>query len=64
MKIFWSFSTCFAALLVLTGCPNLPYADRITYDAQIYNEPGTITLSDPKLYTREALISERAKDIE
>ena len=51
-----------AVAVILAGCAP-PFADRITYDTAIRNSPGTITLSDPKLYTREALISERAKDI-
>jgi len=50
-----------AALVILSGC-STPFADRITYDTNIRNAPGTITLSDPKLYTREALISERSRD--
>jgi hypothetical protein len=50
------------AAIMLTGC-SAPFADRIVYDSEIRNSPGTITLSSPKLYTREALISERARDV-
>lgn len=51
-----------ATVVTLSGCAT-PFGDRIVYDTEIQNAPGTITLSDPKLYTREALISERARDI-
>lgn len=50
------------AVFMLSGCTT-PFADRIAYDPQVRNAEGTITLSAPKLYTREALISERARDV-
>jgi hypothetical protein len=56
------FAASFTTAVALSGCA-APFADRIAYDTEIRNAPGTITLSDPKLYTREALISERARDV-
>jgi hypothetical protein len=44
------------------GCAS-PFAQRIGYDRGVADAPGTITLSDPKLHTREALINERAHDV-
>ncbi|OEU67280.1 MAG: hypothetical protein BA863_07595 [Desulfovibrio sp. S3730MH75] len=55
-------TAAFAFICLLTGCPK-PIAKNVVYDSKIHNASGTITLSDPKLYSREALISERAKDI-
>ncbi len=62
MYTSWKIAACFAAAVVLSGCVT-PFAERVAYDTKVRNAPGTITLSDPKLYTREALISERARDI-
>lgn len=62
MRNSQNFAAGIATAVTLAGC-STPYADRVAYDTEIRNSPGTITLSDPKLYTREALISERAKDI-
>lgn len=56
-------AACFAAAVILSGCCATPFADRVAYDTAVRNTPGTITLSDPKLFTREALISGRARDI-
>ena len=58
----WKIAACFAVAVILSGCVT-PFAERVAYDPQVRDAPGTITLSDPKLYTREALISERARDI-
>lgn len=46
----------------LAGCVSL-FAQRTDYDRRIADAPGTISVSDPKLYAREALISERARDV-
>ena len=62
MYTSWKFAAYFTAAVILSGCVT-PYTDRVAYDDKIRNAPGTITLSDPKLYTRETLISERARDI-
>lgn len=51
-----------AAGTVVTGC-GTPYGDRISVD---YGRPqigGSITVSDPKLYRREALINERRREV-
>lgn len=58
----WKIAACFVTTVILSGCAS-PFADRVAYDSKVRNAPGTITLSDPKLYTREALISERVRDI-
>ncbi len=48
-------------LLGVSGC----VLDRgsIRYDLTVRNTRGTVTVSDPKLYSRETLINERARDI-
>ena len=46
----------------LAACAT-PFAGSTDYERTVRNTPGTVTLSDPKLYTREALINERARDI-
>lgn len=55
-------TAAFAVILLLAGC-----ATKIGRSAQYDPTPlglnGTITLSEPKVYRREALISERAKDL-
>ncbi|WP_404712166.1 hypothetical protein [Sphingomonas sp. MMS24-J13] len=40
-----------------------PFAQPLNYDPAAKNAVGTITLSDPKLYTREMLVSERNQDV-
>lgn len=62
MHISGKITAGLAVAIVLSGCAT-PFADRVTYDHQVRNAQGTITLSDPKLYTRESLISERARDL-
>lgn len=62
MYISWRIIAGLASAVILSGCA-APFADSVAYDTKVRDAPGTITLSDPKLYTREALISERAKDI-
>lgn len=48
---------------VSLGACGAPFAQNARYDRAVHNAPGTITVSDPKLYPREALINERARDI-
>jgi len=49
-------------LLALSGCG--PGAGgSIRYDMSVRNSRGTITVSDPKLYSRETLLNERARDV-
>lgn len=62
MNTVCKIAIAFSLTATLYGCVT-PFADRVAYDPQIRNALGTITLSDPKLYTREALISERARDV-
>lgn len=48
--------------LALAGCAT-PFAEVPRYDMSVRNAEGSISLSDAKVYTREALISERAADV-
>lgn len=47
---------------LIAGCSS-PYAQQLDYDNSVANAYGTISISDPKLYSREALIEERRDDI-
>lgn len=55
-----------AALLLgsvtISSCTT-PFAERIGYDHAIANAPGTIVLGEPRVFSREDLISERARDV-
>lgn len=51
-----------ASAVALSGCVPT-FNQRIGYDQTVANAAGTIAVSDPKLFTREALITERAKDV-
>lgn len=51
-----------AGAVALSGCVPT-FSQRIGYDRTVANAAGTIAVSDPKLFTREALITERAKDL-
>ena len=59
-------SGCMAAALLgsatLAGCAS-PFAQRITYDRKVADAPGTITLARPRVFSREDLINERARDV-
>lgn len=46
----------------LIGCAT-PFSQSAKYDQGVFAAPGTITVSDPKLYSREALINERAREV-
>ncbi|WP_298304329.1 hypothetical protein [uncultured Erythrobacter sp.] len=47
---------------MLAGCgPN--FAELTSYDRRVFNAAGSITVSNAKLYSREALIEERRKDL-
>lgn len=46
----------------LVGCAT-PFSQPARYDQGVVGAPGTITVSDPKLYSREALINERAREV-
>lgn len=47
---------------VLVGCATTPFSQSARYDQGVVAAPGTITVSDPKLYSRETLINERARE--
>ena len=52
------------AVVVMFSCTT-PFDGRTTaIDWDARTRPGTISVSDPKLYRREALIDERRKDVE
>ncbi len=52
------------AVAIMSGCVT-PFGGRSTaIDWDARTRLGTITVSDPKLYRREALIDERRKDVE
>lgn len=52
------------AVAILSGCA-IPFGGRsTTIDWDAKTRLGTISVSDPKLYRREALIDERRKDVE
>ncbi|HEV2567965.1 hypothetical protein [Sphingomonas sp.] len=60
-----SFGSAFGILLsasAVSGCGHT-FNQVARYDSASADARGTITLSDPKLYTREALINERAADV-
>ncbi|MGE8450250.1 MAG: hypothetical protein ACN6OP_06400 [Pseudomonadales bacterium] len=47
---------------VLVGCATTPFSQSARYDQGVVAAPGTITVSDLKLYSKEALINERARE--
>lgn len=57
---------CVRVLLLSTaitsGCTT-PFAERIGYDHAVANATGTIVLGEPRIFSREDLISERARDV-
>lgn len=65
MRGSWRILLSFLIAFILSGCPKNQEIkpSRATYNTNVRSSQGTITLSDPKLYTRESLISERARDI-
>lgn len=65
MRGSWRILLSFLIAFILSACPKNQEIkpSRATYNNNVKNSQGTITLSDPKLYTRESLISERARDI-
>ncbi len=48
--------------VLLCGC-STPFSQSARYDPTIVSAPGTITVSDLKLYSREALMNERAREL-
>lgn len=49
-------------IIALSGCMS-GRTGSIRYESAVRNARGTIALSDPKLYSRETLITERARDL-
>lgn len=59
----WAYGLFLPPVVVaLAGCAT-PFAEVPRYDMSVRNAEGSISLSDAKVYTREALISERAADV-
>ncbi len=52
-----------AMVLALSGCAT-PFAEKAAYDTKEHRAPGSISISDGRLYGRELLINERRKDLE
>jgi hypothetical protein len=46
----------------LSGCATL-FSQKLDYDPKAVRVPAAITVSDPKVYSRQGLISERQKDV-
>lgn len=53
---------CIASLFLLNGCAT-PFAQSTSYNREEVDASGTIILSSAKVYSREALIDERRKDL-
>lgn len=51
-----------AGSMILVGC-STPFSQSARYDPAVVSAAGTITVSDPKVYSREALINERAREL-
>jgi hypothetical protein len=47
----------------LSGCAT-PFAQKLDYEPQPVQAAAAITVSDPKVFSRQGLISERQKDVE
>ena len=54
--------TLLVGAAALSGCVT-PFAGQIRHDPKIANAPGTIVLGEPRIFSREDLISERAHDV-
>lgn len=50
-------------VVALTGCVTNGKYGRVKYDYRAANAPGTIVLSEPRVFSREDLINERARDV-
>lgn len=49
-------------ILLLAGCVSF-FAQSVKYNSDVVSAAGTITISDPKLFSREMLINERAREV-
>lgn len=63
MKRRMTFPSMGGVVICLGGCAT-PFADRLDYDTTPVRAPAAIIVSDPKVYSRQGLISERRKDVE
>jgi hypothetical protein len=63
MRRLTSFPSMVAVATCLSGCAT-PFAQKLDYDPKPVQAPAAITVSDPKVYSRQGLISERQKDVE
>ena len=59
----WAYGLFLLPLVVALASCATPFAEVPRYDMSVRNAEGSISLSDAKVYTREALISERAADV-
>lgn len=63
MKRRMTFVSMLGMVVCLCGCAT-PFADKLDYDPRPVRAPAAIIVSDPKVYSRQGLISERRKDVE
>jgi len=62
MRFSYRFTTALLLSTGLSGCAS-PFAQKLTYDPAEYNAAGSISISDAKVYSRQALVEERRKDL-
>ena len=62
MKYQTKFSSVLLIALATSGCVT-PFAQDITFDKKAYNAPGSIAVSDGRLYGRSLLVDERRDDL-
>ncbi|MHC9419815.1 hypothetical protein ACYZX9_14595 [Sphingomonas citri] len=63
MRAGFTFPVAAALSIVASGC-SLPFGDRAAeINWRASQAPGTITISDPKLYRREALLNEQQREV-
>ena len=58
-----NFSAVSLIAMAAGGCAT-PFAQDTGPNRKVYNAPGSIAISDGRLYSRELLVSERRKDVE
>ncbi len=62
MDTDWRAKSALIGLLAISGCTT-PFADSTRMDWSARNGTGTIAVSKPKVYRREALINERREEL-
>jgi hypothetical protein len=55
-------ATLLIGMAAISSCAT-PFVERIGHDHSVANAPGTIVLGEPRVFSREDLISERARDV-